>query len=332
MATLNTMTKNPHNFQRLTYDLLEQFKELVPVERLVLPDSEQFKWYGKDETEDLSYLPEIVAKPESVEEVSAVASFCNQHGIALTCRGAGTGLSGGALPVLGGVVLSTEKLNRILEIDEQNLQVTVEPGVVNQALRDAVEPLGLFYPPDPSSRGSSVIGGNLAESAGGPKAVKYGTTKDYVLNLEVVLADGSIIWTGANTLKNATGYNLTQLIVGSEGTLAIITKAVLRLIPLPKYNLLMLAPFNSPVKACEAVSAILRAGVTPSSLEFMERNALVWAARYTGQNLQLADEVQAHLLIEVDGQHEEALFKECEIITGVLEQFEVGEEIGRAHV
>ncbi len=319
------MTKNPQSYHSFSPELLEQFKGLVPADRLVLPDSDQFKWYGQDETEDFCYLPEIVAKPESVEEVSAIAAFCNKNRIPLTCRGAGTGLSGGALPVHGGVVLSTEKLNRILEIDEQNLQVTVEPGVVNQALRDAVEPLGLFYPPDPSSRGSSVIGGNLAESAGGPKAVKYGTTKDYVLNLEVVLADGSIIWTGANTLKNATGYNLTQLLVGSEGTLGIITKAVLRLIPLPKYTLLMLAPFKSPFKACEAVSAILRAGVTPSALEFMERNALVWAARYTGQNLQLADEVQAHLLIEVDGQHEDALFKECEIITEVLEQFEVGE-------
>ncbi len=319
------MTKNPHNHHSFTPELLKQFKALIPEERLVLPESDQFQWYGKDETEDFCFLPEVVAKPDSVEEVAAIAAFCNRNHIPLTCRGAGTGLSGGALPVMGGVVLSTEKLNRILEIDEQNLQVTVEPGVVNQALRDAVESLGLFYPPDPSSRGSSVIGGNLAESAGGPKAVKYGTTKDYVLNLEVVLADGNIIWTGANTLKNATAYNLTQLMVGSEGTLGIITKAVLRLIPLPRQTLLMLAPFKSSVKACEAVSAILRAGVTPSALEFMERNALVWAARYTGQNLQLHDDVQAHLLIEVDGQHEDALFRECEIITGVLENFEVGE-------
>ena len=171
--------------------------------------------------------------------------------------GARTGLSGGALPVCGGVALSMERFNKIIHIDERNLQVTTEPGVITEVLQNAVIEKGLFYPPDPASKGSCFIGGNVAENSGGPKAVKYGVVKDYVLNLEVVLPTGEIIWTGANVLKNATGYNLTQLFVGSEGTLGIITKIVLRLIPYPQKNLLMLVPFSNSTKACEAVAAIM---------------------------------------------------------------------------
>ena len=154
--------------------------------------------------------------------------------IPVTACGARTGLSGGSLPVFGGVALSLEKFNSIIEIDERNLQATVEPGVINQDFRNAVESKNLFYPPDPASKGSSFLGGNVSENAGGPKALKYGVTKDYVLNLEVVLASGEVIWTGANVLKNATGYNLTQLLIGSEGTLGVITKIVFKLISLPK--------------------------------------------------------------------------------------------------
>ena len=192
---------------------------------------------------------------------------------------------------------------------------------------------GLFYPPDPASKGSCFLGGNVAERAGGPKAVKYGVTKDYVLNLEVVLPTGEIIWTGANVLKNSTGYNLTQLITGSEGTLGIITKIVFRLIPLPKHNLLMLAPFFSAIKACEAVSAIFRAGITPSAMEFLERDAIDWALKYVdtsaiSQQLLAVShkkEIQAHLIIEVDGNDPDVLMKECEQIMEVLQQFECDE-------
>jgi glycolate oxidase len=288
-------------------------------------DEEGFRWYGSDETEDFNFPPELVLKPTDVAQVSAIAKFCNDHRIPLTTRGAGTGLSGGALPIHGGIVLSTERLNKILEIDVENLQATVEPGVINQQLRDAVEAIGLFYPPDPSSRGSSFIGGNVAENAGGPRAVKYGTTKDYILNCEVVLPDGSVFWTGANVLKNATGYNLTQLIVGSEGTLGIVTKIVVRLIPLPKFNLTLLIPFQSPENACKAVSAIFQAGITPSALEFMERNALKWASSYLNIPFEILDDIKAHLLIEVDGNHEDLLFRECEQITEVVERFGCGE-------
>ena len=245
--------------------------------------------YSHDETEDLKYFPEVVLKPGSTSEVASIMRYCNDQLISLTPCGARTGLSGGSLPVCGGVALSTERLNNIIEIDERNLQATVEPGVINQVFRDAVQEKGLFYPPDPASKGSCFIGGNIAENAGGPKALKYGVTKDYILNLEVVLATGEIIWTGANVLKNSTGYNLTQLMVGSEGTLGIITKIVFKLIPHPPHDLTLLVPFRSAEKACEAVSAVFRAGIIPSALEFMEREALDWTIKFTDSNMSIND-------------------------------------------
>jgi glycolate oxidase len=223
----------------LSIQHIKSFKAIVG-EKFVFVDEESLHHYAHDETEDLHFLPEVVVKPRTAEEISAILKICNNEKIPVTPRGGGTGLSGGALPHLGGVLLSTERMNTIIEIDERNLQVITEPGVITEVLQDAVKEKGLFYPPDPSSRGSCFIGGNIAENSGGPKAVKYGVVKDYVLNLEMVLPTGEIIWTGANVLKNATGYNLTQLIVGSEGTLGIVTTIVLRLIPFPKYDLLML--------------------------------------------------------------------------------------------
>lgn len=288
-------------------------------------DLETLTDYGHDQTEDLHFLPEVVIKPATADEISEILKVCNRFKIPLTPRGAGTGLSGGALPVYGGVVLSTERLNKIIEIDERNLQAIVETGVINQVFQDAVMEKGLFYPPDPASRGSCFLGGNLAECAGGPKAVKYGVTKDYVLNMEVVLPSGDIIWTGANVLKNSTGYNLTQLLIGSEGTLGVITKIVFKLLPLPSQNLLMLVPFFSAEKACEAVSAVFKAGITPSAMEFMERDAIDFVMKHVEVKIPVKEEIQAHLLIEVDGNDKEVLFKECERITEVMYAFECDE-------
>ena len=304
---------------------IESFKAIVG-DKFVFVDEESLHHYAHDETEDLHFLPEVVIKPRSAEEISAILKICNSYKIPVTPRGGGTGLSGGALPHLGGVLLSTERMNTITEIDERNLQVITEPGVITEVLQDAVKEKGLFYPPDPSSRGSCFIGGNIAENSGGPKAVKYGVVKDYVLNLEMVLPTGEIIWTGANVLKNATGYNLTQLIVGSEGTLGIVTKIVLRLIPLPKYDLLMLIPFNAAENACAAVSAIFRAGYTPSAMEFMERDALDWVSKFIdNSSVKIGDDVQAHLLVEVDGNNMGVLMQEMEGIAGIMQQFECGE-------
>jgi glycolate oxidase len=251
--------------------------------------------------------------------------FCHEYAIPVTARGAGTGLSGAALPIHKGILLSMERFNQILQIDEQNHQATVESGVIVQVLQEAAIEKGLFYAVDPASRGSCTIGGNIAQSAGGLRAVKYGTTRENILNLEVVLPTGQITWTGANVLKYSTGYNLTQLMIGSEGTLGIITKAVVKLRPYPSQNLVMLVPFASAEQACQAVNTIFMAGITPSCLEFMEREAIEWALAYSGSSIQLPDQIQAHLLIEVDGNDMELLLKDAERIYDVLRIYNVGE-------
>ena len=309
----------------VTTSHIEQFKQIIGND-YVLADAESLNRYGHDETEHLLYPPQVVLRPRTAEEVSAIMKICNLHHIPVTPRGAGTGLSGGALPHLGGVLISTDRMNTILLIDERNGQVTTEPGVITEVLQNAVKEKGLFYPPDPSSRGSCFIGGNIAANSGGPKAVKYGVVKDYVLNLEVVLPSGDIIWTGANVLKNSTGYNLTQLVVGSEGTLGIVTKIVLKLIPLPKYDLLMLVPFASLEKAGEAVSAIFQAGFTPSGLELVEIDALKIVSRFVDSSIvPVRNDTEAHLIIEVDGNHMDTLMAEMESISNILTQFEAGE-------
>jgi glycolate oxidase len=311
-------------YASITSEILQSLSEICGPEN-VFTNAEHLQNYSHDETEDLKFLPAVVVKPSAVNQISEIMRIANAEQIPVTPRGAGTGLSGGALPVHGGILMSMEKFNKILEIDERNLQATVEPGVINQVFRDAVEAIGLFYPPDPASRGSCFLGGNLAENAGGPRAVKYGTTKDYILNCEVVLPNGEVIWTGANVLKNSTGYNLTQLLIGSEGTLGIVTKIVFRLIPLPTQNLLMLVPFYSPEKACEAVSAVFRAGFIPSAMEFMERDAIDYVMQFVDVKIPVKDEHKAHLLIEVDGNDVDVLFKECEQITELMYQFECDE-------
>ena len=309
----------------LSSAIINEFKKIVG-ENYVLYDEETLHHYAHDETENLHYLPDVVLKPGTAEEISAVMKICNTNKIPVTPRGGGTGLSGGALPHLGGVVLSTERMNAILEIDERNLQVTTEPGVITEVLQMTVKEKGLFYPPDPASKGSCFIGGNIAENSGGPKAVKYGVVKDYVLNLEVVLPTGEIIWTGANVLKNSTGYNLTQLVVGSEGTLGIVTKIVLRLIPHPKYDLLMLVPFKKLDHASEAVSAIFRAGFVPSAMELVEIDALKITAKYVESSaVPVTDDIEAHLIIEVDGNNMDVLMSEMEAISEMLTQYDIGE-------
>jgi len=309
----------------ITPSLLEEMKSIVGA-AYFFTDEESFAKYGSDETEKLHYAPQVVVKPRTAEEISKLLILSNQHLIPVTPRGAGTGLTGGALPHLGGLVISMERFNTILNIDERNLQVTTEPGVITEVLQNAVKEKGLFYPPDPASKGSCFIGGNISENSGGPKAVKYGVVKDYVLNLEIVLPTGEIIWTGSNVLKNATGYNLTQLIVGSEGTLGIVTKIVLRLIPHPKFDVLMLAPFNSVEKASEAVSAIFRAGITPSAMELMEIESIKLASKLCESTaIPITEDLAAHLIIEVDGNDMEVLMKDMEAIAEVLANYEVGE-------
>jgi glycolate oxidase len=305
-------------------DVIHDLRLAVGEQFLFLDDATR-RDYGHDETEDYNFPPAVVVKPSTPEEVSQVLKIAGYHKIPVTTIGGRTGLSGGALSVYGGIGLSMERFNKIIDIDERNLQVMVEPGVITQVLREAVAEKGLFYPPDPSSMGSCFIGGNVAENAGGARALKYGVTKDYVLNLEVVLPNGDIVWTGANTLKNSTGYNLTQLMVGSEGTLGVITKIVLKLLPQNRHNILMLVPFFEAKQACEAVAKIFNAGIVPSALEFMERDAIDWTMRYVDVSIQIKDGIEAHLLVEVDGNYPEVLFSEAEKITEVLAQFSTDE-------
>jgi glycolate oxidase len=285
----------------------------------VLTDDEARTTYGKDETEDLVFLPDVVVRPGTVDEVSAVLALATRERIPVTPRGGGTGLSGGALPLYGGIVLSLDRFNRILSLDRENLQAVVEPGVITQVLQEEVEHLGLYYPPDPASRGSCHLGGNLAECAGGPHAVKYGVTRDYVLGLEAVLPGGEVFTTGARVLKNVSGYNLTQLLLGSEGTLAVITKVTLRLIPLPKFRKVLLVAFPGLETASRAVAAIFQHGVTPAALEFLERDAVTVAVEHLGRQFPNS-EAPAQLFIEVDGNHEESLSADIETIAAVVQE------------
>jgi glycolate oxidase len=308
-------------YQKINQEHIQYFESITKV----IIDEEQKKNYAHDETEDLFFMPEVVLVPCDTLEISNILRYCNENLIPVTPRAGGTGLSGGALAVHGGVILSMEKFNKLIEIDLENLQATVEPGMITQVFMDEIAKHNLMYPVDPSSKGSCMLGGNVAESSGGPRAVKYGTVRDYVLNLEMVLPNGDIIMTGANTLKYASGYNLTQLMVGSEGTLGVVTKIVFKLIPAQQHNLLLLASFPNAEKACEAVSGIFRAGITPSALEFMEKDGVDWVVTNENINFTRKENIEAYLLIEVDGNELEQLYKDCESITEVLYNFEVDE-------
>ena len=250
------------------------------------------KWFA-------SHLPEAVALPASVESVSRILAFASKHQIPVTPRGAGHGYVGGCVPVQGGIALSVAGMNRVLEISAADFVAVVQPGVVTAALQEAVERQGLYYPPDPASRGSCFLGGNLAECAGGPKAVKYGVTKDYVLNCEVVLPTGEIIWTGANVLKNSTGYNLTQLLVGSEGTLAVFTEITVALAPRPEASKYGVAYFEDLAAAAGAVEKIITAGILPATLEFLDNTCLVAVEDFA--HLGLDTKAGALLLFGDDG-------------------------------
>lgn len=308
------------NYAPVTAEILQQLKKIVG-EEYVFTDDESRNKYGQDYTSDFNFPPEVVVKPATVEEVSQILKLCNENTIPVTPRGAGTGLSGGSLPVKEGVSIAMERFNKILDIDERNFQATVEPGVINEEFQQALIEKGYFYPPDPASKGSCFLGGNIAHNSGGPRALKYGVTRDYVLNLEVVLPNGEIIWTGANVLKNSTGYNLTQLMLGSEGTLGIVTKIVFKIISYPKHNVLMLAPFANAEKACAAVAEVFKAGHLPSALEFMERNGVEASVNAMGVSFDFKEGIEAYLLVEVDGNDLEALYPQCEAIASFLEQY-----------
>ena len=269
--------------------------------------------YSYDATNQ-KFLPDAVVFPKSAEEISLILKLANKDAFPVIPRGAGSGFSGGSLPVEGGVVVSLERMNKILKIDTDNLVAIVEPGVVTGDFQEEAEKLGLFYPPDPSSLKFCTIGGNIAECAGGPRAVKYGVTKDYVLGLEVVLPTGEIINTGVQTAKGVVGYDLTKLMVGSEGTLGIVTKAVLKLLPLPEATKTMFAVFSDMRDAANTVSKIISSKIIPSTLEFMDKESIGCVAGYLPPDL--SGSIDAALLIEVDGD-KDLIEKEALLIRGI---------------
>jgi glycolate oxidase len=283
----------------LAPDILDALRSIVGADYLKT-DDESRSLYGTDALKR-SHPADAVACPGGAEQVAAIARLCNTHHIPMVPRGAGTGYTGGSVPTHGGVVISLERMNRILEIDEANLLAVVEPNVITGDLQDAVERVGLFYPPDPASLRSCSIGGNVAECAGGPRAFKYGTTKRYVLGLEAVLATGDIIRTGGKTVKNVVGYDLTQLLVGSEGTLAIITRIILRLIPRPPFQATLRATFDTIEAASAAVVHVTRARVVPAALELIDGETLEAVAQSLGVRSMAPEGTAALLLLEVDG-------------------------------
>jgi len=281
-----------------TIALTQTLESIVGAE-WVRTDPASLDRYGQDALEQI-HRPQAVVLPADTAQVAAVARFCSDTRTPLVPRGAGTGYSGGAVPLHGGVVLSLERLDRILQIDQANLLAVVQPNVITGALQAAVERVGLFYPPDPSSLERSAIGGNVAESAGGPRAFKYGTTKRYVLALEAVLPNGDVIRTGSKAVKNVVGYDLTQLLVGSEGTLAIVTEITLRLVPKPPARATVRATFATIHAATAAVTALIAARVVPASLELVDAASLDAVAAYLGEPLAPRG-TGALLLIESDG-------------------------------
>ncbi len=290
---------------RLTAEALERFRAAVSPAH-VLTSREDMEPYTHDETQGLVAWPEAVVRPGNTAEVAAVLAAASACGVPVTPRGAGTGKSGAAVPTEGGVVLSLARLNRILEIDRDNGFAVVEPGVITEALQDAAATTGLFYAPDPASKGTCHVGGNIQTNAGGLRAVKYGVTADHVFGLTLVLADGTVIEAGGKNRKDSSGYGIVRLVVGSEGTLGVITRAVLRLLPLPKARGLLLAPFPTMPAAADGVAAVLATGITPSALELIEGRALAFGARvkeveppYPG--------AEALLLVEADGEETAAV-------------------------
>jgi glycolate oxidase len=273
--------------------------------------------FGRDETTDLFRAPDLVVRPRSAQEVAKVLARAERDRIPVTPRGGGTGKAGGCVPVAGGIVLALDRMNRILEIDAANRFAVVEAGVVLQALHEACAAKRLLYPVDMASRGSCTIGGNVACNAGGERAVKYGVTRDHVAGLEAVRMDGTIVRTGGKRAKDAAGYALHQLLVGSEGTLAVVTRATLRLLPLPPHRKTLLAAFASLEAAAEAAVAVEAAGIEPSAVELLERAAAALAEAMLGERLPHA-QAAALLLVEVEGFQERRCEEDLEAASQVL--------------
>jgi glycolate oxidase len=302
-------------YNPVTQVIVEQLKEICG-ENSVFTDPEKLEPYSHDETpaEQFSHLPEVVVLPVKTQQISQIMKLANKHKIPVTPRGAGSGLSGGAIPVYGGIIVSLEKMNKILEIDTQNMMVTLEPGVITNEVNEKIEELGLFFAGYPMSVETCFIGGNLAENAGGGRAVKYGVTDRYIMGIEMVLPDGEIISLGGKRVKDVTGYNLKQLFIGSEGTLGIITKVIIKLLPLPSAKVDLLVLFKDIKQAISLVPKIMtETRIIPTSIEFMDQLSVQSSCEYLNEHLPYQD-AGAMLLVEVDGNSQKEVEREAEII------------------
>ena len=302
-------------FSRVTEQDLRYFRQLMPGRVF---DGEAISTdYDHDEmTEYGHFMPEAVLQALTAEEISAVLKYCNDRRIAVTPRGAGTGLCGGCVAIHGGIVLSTEKMKKVLEVDTRNMTATVEPGVLLMEFPKALEGTGLFYPPDPGEK-TATMGGNAMTNAGGMRAVRYGVTRDYVLGMQVVLADGSILELGGKTVKTSSGYSLIDLMIGSEGTLGFLTRLTVKLVPEPRVNLSLLMPFDDLDACIGAVPQVLACGCDPTAVEFMEREVISCAETYLGK--QFPDTAaDAYLLVRLDGQSRDALQPAIDTLTDLM--------------
>lgn len=303
-------------YNKVTPTIVEELQKFVGARNVIYGDPEQLEHYSHDEVADTHYacMPEVVIKPVSAEEISEIMRLANRERIPVTPRGAGSGLSCGAVPVYGGIVLSLERMNNVLEIDTGNMMITVEAGIVTNQINAVLEEYGLFYAGYPMSLETCFIGGNVAENAGGGKAIKYGVTDRYVRGLEVVLPTGEIIQLGGKRVKDVTGYDLLHLMVGSEGTLGIFTKVTLKLLPLPKAKVDLLVLFKSVQEAIDMVPVIMtETGIIPTAIEFMDMLAAQTSCKYLNEHLPY-EQAGAMLLIEVDGTSEDQVELQYEAI------------------
>ena len=298
------------NYNKVSQEIIDQLKEIVGPYH-VLVDEQKVEQYSHDETsaEEYAHMPEVVVLPKSAQEIAQIMKLASEHIIPVTPRGAGSGLSGGAIPLFGGIVLSVEKMNRVLEIDKENLTVTCEAGIITNDLNEHLKKEGLFFAGYPMSLETCFLGGNIAENAGGGRAVKYGVTGRYVLALEVVTPQGEIIQLGGKVTKDVSGYDLKQLYIGSEGTLGIITQATIKLLGVPAATSDLLVTFSSAQEAIDVVSIIMRAGIIPTSIEFMDQQSIIMSCDYLNESLPYMD-VGAMLLIELDGSDEAIVERE----------------------
>ena len=303
------------NYNPVTSKILEELKEIVGNKNVIV-DKEKIEAYSHDETpaEQYAHMPELVITPTTAEQIAAIVKLANKELIPITPRGAGSGLSGGAIPQYGGIVLSVEKMNRIIEIDYDNLMMVLEPGVITNHVNEVIEDKGLFFAGYPMSVLTCFIGGNIAENAGGGKAVKYGVTERYIMGLEVVTPTGDIVKFGGKRVKDVTGYNLKQLMVGSEGTLGIVTKAIIKLLPAPKETVDLLVLFKDVHSAIKIVPKIMTTGrIIPTSIEFMDQLSFKTSCEYLNEHLPYQG-AGAMLLIEVDGNKSEQVEEDAETI------------------